>query len=141
MKDLTGARMTYLMLKRAGTEGVHSHEILAEKFKGHTNPSERLREIADHLEVRKRREHVNGSPGIRAWLAEFAPEGTEKVTPANGSEGGDGPLSSSVIPLRAEPLSWFRDYTDPEHEWEHIPASEALRKAMRDEQAEELRAA
>lgn len=114
--SLTAARQVWVMLREAGPRGVHSLEIRRSGTSG--NPSQRLREIAAHgVEVRKRRESIGRRPGIRAWLAEYAPPDAERVNP-DGSPGG---LVGASSPDEAAPevvLSWTRDYTDPDGEWE-----------------------
>lgn len=135
--NLSGARKTYLMLRKAGTKGVHSSEIRRAAFDGAGNPSERLREIADHEEVRKRRENRGRSPGVRAWLAEFAPPDAQPVTPAHASSdnlerGGAESLpakgTASSGDLRAadeqvavkEPVALVRDWDGV---WKEMPAA------------------
>lgn len=83
MSDLTGARTVYVMLREAGAKGVHSRQIIESKCPGATNPSERLREVANHIPIRKRSERYGRSPGVRAWLPEHAPADAVPVTPAS----------------------------------------------------------
>lgn len=62
----------YEMLREAGCEGVHSHDLRRRGVTG--NPSQRSRElVARGIEVSKLSEPVEGRPGRRFWLTEYAP--------------------------------------------------------------------
>lgn len=119
--SLTDARRMYVLLRDAGRQGVHSHDLRRMGVSG--NPSQRAKDIASKgVALATKRESRNGRPGARYWLAELAPSDAERVRPNRDAEADVEPTSAMSPPRAvagvssspATEISWVRDYRSPE---------------------------
>lgn len=86
--SLTDSRRLWKLASERGTEGIHSHECRRLGISG--NPSQRSKDIADHVAFWTRREARNGRPGARYWVDGCQPQDAVPVRPNGGVEGGVG---------------------------------------------------
>lgn len=124
---LTDAQKAWWLLNQAEGEGVHSWDL--ENLIRSKNAPQRVKDVVSHgCPVWRVTERRNGKPGVRYFLDGWEPEDATPVKPNHDAEGGgsSSPQAHPAAPLSAEPLTHFRDYTDPEGEWTVVPLSEAL---------------
>ena len=102
--SLTDARRMWKLAARPG--GVHSHDARRLGITG--NPSQRAKDIADHVALCTTRESRNGRPGSRYFADSFQPDDAVAVRPNGVEVGGDGPVlpaEADVATERAQPRS------------------------------------
>lgn len=132
--SLTDARRMYVLLRDAGAEGVHSHDLRRQGVSG--NPSQRAKDIVSKgVAVSVRRENVGRRPGARYWLAEHAPQDANAVLPNRAAapaepaargrgEAPHAPAAVSLSPAAGAKTCIFRDYSS-EHGyrmgWQRVP--------------------
>jgi hypothetical protein len=122
--SLTDAQRLWVLLRRAGSEGVHSHDIRAEGISG--NPSQRAKDVTSKgQQVFTAREPRGKRPGSRYWLAADAPDFAVPVAPNAGTD-------AAVTGATDEPkdisegeavgrVILLADYTKGEPEWTEKP--------------------
>lgn len=109
---LTDSQKLWWLMKQAGAEGVHSHDLRAQGVSG--NPSSRAKDcVSKGQPVFTAREARGKRPGARYWLQNGAPDFAVPVAP-NGA----------AAPLSAEP--YVLHYDAETNVWSERPAHEHL---------------
>lgn len=144
--SLTDARRMWVLLRDAGRQGVHSHDLRRMGVSG--NPSQRAKDIASHgVELAVRRENVGRRPGARYWLAEFAPSDAERVRPNRDADSdelnthghGDtrpAPAAAPSSPAAGARVCIFRDYSSERGYrmgWQRVPLDAEGNPVIRDQ--------
>lgn len=96
--SLTDARLMWKLAARPG--GVHSHDARRLGITG--NPSQRAKDIADHVPFWTVRERRNGRPGSRYFADGFQPDDATPVRPNGHEVGGGAPTPAAALPLAAQ---------------------------------------
>ena len=104
-KPLTDSRRFYVLMRDAGSIGVHSHDARRLGVSG--NPSQRAKDIVSKgVAISTAREARNGRPGSRFWLADHAPTFAHPVRP-NGSR----PAAGEATPRASSgSRAWVRNF-------------------------------
>lgn len=100
--SLTDSRRMWRLAAERGRAGLHSHD--ARKLGLTGNPSQRAKDIADHVAFWTKRESRNGRPGSRYWTDGTQPpdaipvKPNRDVEPSDEAEGGrTGPAERAQI--------------------------------------------
>lgn len=129
---LTDARRMWKLADERGREGLHSHDARRLGISG--NPSQRAKDIADHVAFWTIRESRNGRPGSRYFTDGNQPTDATAVRPnrADAELGGEGdspspPAHAADLSIEAapeqvkEPVATVRDWDGV---WRELPWDE-----------------
>lgn len=119
-------------LRSAAAGGIHTLTIRKELRIG--NPSERVHDLERRgFLITSTVEPRHGCHGARYVMARDAGDSmawlTDSQLDADLGSGAPAGLSSPAAELSAERMATFRDYTDPDGRWMHVPLSEIPRAA------------